>query len=210
MADGYARVTGGPASAPDHGSGLTIAATPVASAYHDSHPLLVLSSATAGGHGRGHGTLHDLPDQRALMATITAEHRAPDPAELPEAFAPAFEIFGSHAAPGACRYPDRRARAARAGLGAPAGARRPAARRSRRWRAQPTCSPAAERPFLLLGGGAVERGREAARSPSALGAPVGLTVNAKGVVARRPPALGRHDADAASPSSARSRTPTAC
>ena len=79
------------------GAGLTNAATPIASAYHDSIPLLVVSSATArADNGRGHGTLHDLPDQRAFMATITAESiDVRDPADLPEAFARAFEIFES-------------------------------------------------------------------------------------------------------------------
>ena len=98
MADGYARVAGKPGVCTlITGAGLTNAATPIAGAYHDSIPLLVISSATAcADNGRGHGTLHDLPDQRAFMATITAESiDVRDPAELPEAFARAFEIFES-------------------------------------------------------------------------------------------------------------------
>ena len=41
----------------------------------------------------------------------------------------------------------------------------------------------AERPMLLLGGGAVAAGAEAAAVAERLGAPVGMTVNAKGVLA---------------------------
>ena len=98
MADGYARVAGKPGVCTlITGAGLTNAATPIAGAYHDSIPMLVISSATASGdNGRGHGTLHDLPDQRAFMSTITAESiDVRDPADLPEAFARAFEIFES-------------------------------------------------------------------------------------------------------------------
>src|SRR4029077_13406948 len=98
MADGYARVARKPGICTlITGAGLTNAATPIASAYHDSIPLLIVSSATAcADNGRGHGALHDLPDQRAFMATITAESiEVRDPAELPDAFARAFEIFES-------------------------------------------------------------------------------------------------------------------
>ena len=98
MADGYARVARKPGVCTlITGAGLTNAATPIAGAYHDSIPLLIVSSATAcADNGRGHGTLHDLPDQRAFMATITAESiEVRDPADLPDAFARAFEIFES-------------------------------------------------------------------------------------------------------------------
>ncbi len=135
MADGYARIKGKPGVCLlITGAGLTNAATPIAGAYHDSIPMLVVSSATATkDNGRGHGSLHDLPDQRAFMATITAESiDVRTPAELPEAFARAFEIFDS-----------RRPRPVHIGIpidvlglpatvvGAPAGARSGAGRRRR-------------------------------------------------------------------------------
>ena len=167
MADGYARVAGKPGVCVlITGAGLTNAATPVAGAYHDSIPMLVVSSATASrDNGRGHGSLHDLPDQRAFMATITAESiDVRDPAELPEAFARAFEIFES-----------RRPRPVHIGipidvldLPAPSFERLAA-------RGTPPVADAAlveravellagaERPMLLLGGGAVGRGRRGGR-----------------------------------------------
>jgi thiamine pyrophosphate-dependent acetolactate synthase large subunit-like protein len=186
MADGYARVAGKPGVCTlITGAGLTNAATPIASAYHDSIPMLVLSSATAcADNGRGHGTLHDLPDQRAFMATITGESiEVRDPAELPEAFARAFEIFES-----------RRPRPVHIGipidvLDLPGSAWERLPARG----ARPLADPAlvaravellagAERPMLLLGGGAVAAGAEATAVAERLGAPVGLTVNAKGVL----------------------------
>ena len=186
MADGYARVACKPGVCTlITGAGLTNAATPIASAYHDSIPLLIVSSATASAdNGRGHGALHDLPDQRAFMSTITAESiEVRDPAELPEAFARAFEIFDS-----------RRPRPVHIGipidvLDLPAASwdRLPARG------ARPQADPAlieravallanAERPMLLLGGGAVGAGAEAAAVAERLEAPVGLTINAKGVL----------------------------
>ena len=195
------------------GAGLTNAATPIAGAYHDSIPMLVVSSATASAdNGRGHGTLHDLPDQRAFMSTITAESiDVRDPADLPEAFARAFEIFES-----------RRPRPVHIGipidvldLPAPSWQRLPARG------ATPVADPAlveravellagAERPMLLLGGGAVAAGAEAAAVAERLGAPVGLTVNAKGVAARQPSAEPRHHAHAAARARRLRATPTSC
>jgi thiamine pyrophosphate-dependent acetolactate synthase large subunit-like protein len=186
MADGYARISGKPGvCALITGAGLTNAATPIASAYHDSIPMLVLSSATAcADNGRGHGSLHDLPDQRAFMATITAESiEVRDPADLPEAFARAFDIFES-----------RRPRPVHIGvpidvLDLPAGSweRLPA-----RGSTPPPDATLveravellanADRPMLLLGGGAVAAGAEATAVAERLGAPVGLTINAKGVL----------------------------
>jgi thiamine pyrophosphate-dependent acetolactate synthase large subunit-like protein len=186
MADGYARVSGKPGvCALITGAGLTNAATPIASAYHDSIPMLVVSSATAcADNGRGHGTLHDLPDQRAFMATITADSiEVRDPADLPEAFARAFEIFES-----------RRPRPVHIGvpidvLDLPAASweRLPARGSTPRpdaalvERAVELLADA-KRPMLLLGGGAVAAGAEATAVAERLGAPVGLTINAKGVL----------------------------
>ena len=186
MADGYARVAGKPGVCTlITGAGLTNAATPIAGAYHDSIPMLVVSSATAcADNGRGHGSLHDLPDQHAFMATITAESiEVRDPAELPEAFARAFEIFES-----------RRPRPVHIGipidvLDLPGSAWERLPARGTRPLAEPALIEraiellaSAERPMLLLGGGAVAAGAEAAAVAERLGAPVGLTVNAKGVL----------------------------
>jgi thiamine pyrophosphate-dependent acetolactate synthase large subunit-like protein len=186
MADGYARVSGKPGVCTlITGAGLTNAATPIASAYHDSIPMLVISSATAcADNGRGHGTLHDLPDQRAFMATITADSiEIRDPSDLPEAFARAYEIFDS-----------RRPRPVHIGIPIdvldlsgsawerlPARGSRPLADAAVVERAIELLA-AAEHPMILLGGGAVAAGAEAASVAERLGAPVGLTVNAKGVL----------------------------
>jgi 5-guanidino-2-oxopentanoate decarboxylase len=69
-ADGYARVSGRPAAAfVISGPGLTNILTPLAQAYSDSVPLLVIASTPARATlGKGWGVLHELRDQRALAA----------------------------------------------------------------------------------------------------------------------------------------------
>ena len=93
-ADGWGRVSGAPGVClVISGPGVTNVLTPVGQTYHDSKPLLVISGAvSAESHGRG--PIHDLPDQRALTAELTAfSHRVEHPQELPEVLARAFEVF---------------------------------------------------------------------------------------------------------------------
>jgi 5-guanidino-2-oxopentanoate decarboxylase len=69
-ADGYARVSGRPAAAfVISGPGLTNVLTPVAQAYSDSVPMLIVASTPARATlGKHWGVLHELRDQRALAA----------------------------------------------------------------------------------------------------------------------------------------------
>jgi 5-guanidino-2-oxopentanoate decarboxylase len=74
MADGYARASGRPGVCLlIAGPGLLNAATPIAQAYSDSVPLLIVSSVAdppPGGVPEGH--IHELPDQAATMGHLTA------------------------------------------------------------------------------------------------------------------------------------------
>jgi 5-guanidino-2-oxopentanoate decarboxylase len=72
-ADGYARVTGRPAAAfVISGPGLTNILTAIGQAYSDSVPVLVIaSSPIRPSLGRHWGVLHELHDQRALIASVT-------------------------------------------------------------------------------------------------------------------------------------------
>ena len=76
-ADGYARATGRPAAVfVISGPGVTNALTALAQAHSDSVPLLLIAStpqrATLGRHW---GVLHELADQRALVAAVTPAAR---------------------------------------------------------------------------------------------------------------------------------------
>ncbi|MHB1835155.1 MAG: 5-guanidino-2-oxopentanoate decarboxylase [Solirubrobacteraceae bacterium] len=185
MADGWARVRGEPGVCVlIGGPGLTNAITPIAQAYHDSIPMLVISGAVPAAQ-RHLGEIHDLPDQQGLMATVTAfSHTVTDPAQLPEVFSRAAEVFAS-----------RRPRPVHIGLPAdvlrlPAACgaaitpppARPRPSESDVQRAAKLLG-AARRPLLLLGGGARDAGSEALALARRLAAPIGLTINGRGTVA---------------------------
>ena len=72
-ADGYARASGQLAAAfVISGPGVTNALTALAQAWSDSVPVLLVASAPLRATlGRGWGVLHELPDQRALVAGVT-------------------------------------------------------------------------------------------------------------------------------------------
>jgi 5-guanidino-2-oxopentanoate decarboxylase len=71
-ADGYARVTGRAAAAfVISGPGITNILTSVAQAYSDSVPMLIIASTPARASlGKKWGVLHELRDQRALVAAV--------------------------------------------------------------------------------------------------------------------------------------------
>jgi 5-guanidino-2-oxopentanoate decarboxylase len=98
MADGYARVSGRPGVCLlISGPGVTNAATPMGQAYSDSVPMLVISSvADRRDLGMGRGRLHEISNQAAVTAPLTAFSAvAMAPGEVPELVARAFAHFAS-------------------------------------------------------------------------------------------------------------------
>ncbi|HEX2527010.1 MAG TPA: 5-guanidino-2-oxopentanoate decarboxylase [Geminicoccus sp.] len=187
MADGYARVTGKPAACfVVTGPGVTNILTAMGQAYGDSMPMLVISSVTRTNHlGMGQGRLHELPSQRNMAAGVTAfSHTLLSPDQLPEVLARAFALFCcSRPRPIHLEIPVDVIRADAShvevrklptvGPPAPSPARIARAAELLRF---------AERPLLVLGGGAVEAGEPALALIELLRAPFINTVNAKGVI----------------------------
>ena len=98
MADGYARASGKPGVAfVITGPGLTNTLTAMGQARADSVPMLVISGVNATATlGKGFGHLHELPDQRGMMAKVAlSSRRIARPDELPDALADAFALFAS-------------------------------------------------------------------------------------------------------------------
>jgi thiamine pyrophosphate-dependent acetolactate synthase large subunit-like protein len=96
MADGYARVAGRPGVVCTiTGPGVTNVATPVASAYADSVPLLVISTGLPRSSiGRRRGELHELKDQFGVMESLAGWARAVEYVEeIPEALRDAFRVM---------------------------------------------------------------------------------------------------------------------
>ena len=96
MADGYARVSGKAAACfIISGPGMSNILTAMGQAYADSIPMLVISTVNAQGEmGSGEGWLHELPNQQALVAPVSAFSRTIHrPDELQKALDDAFAIF---------------------------------------------------------------------------------------------------------------------
>ena len=186
MALGYARVTGKPGvCCLITGAGLTNASTAIATAYHDSLPMLIISSGTATADAeQGHGSLHDLPDQPAFMSTICAlSIGVRDPSELAEAFATAFEVLtAQRPRPVHISVPiDVLSQPAAAGRRLPDRSVRPLPDPAQVELAADALA-AATRPMILVGGGATGASVELVALAERLGAPVTMTIAAKGVM----------------------------
>ena len=96
MADGYARASGKPGVCVlITGPGVVNAGTAIGQAFSDSVPMLVLSSVNARDDlGKGRGRLHEITDQQAVMAPLTAFSRTiMAPEELAGAMADAYAVF---------------------------------------------------------------------------------------------------------------------
>lgn len=187
MADGYARVSGKPGVCLlITGPGLTNAVTAMAQAQQDSVPMLVISGVNARaslGHGRG--KLHELPDQRAMMASFCLmTHTLLEPSDLPDVMARAFTLLRSgRPGPVHVEIPTdvMSAQIALPALKA-APALRPRADRATMDEAIRLCLEA-QRPVILAGGGASFAADAVRLLAEKLDAPVITTANARGLVA---------------------------
>ncbi|WP_053136703.1 5-guanidino-2-oxopentanoate decarboxylase [Pseudomonas sp. MIACH] len=194
MADGYARTSGKPGVCfIITGPGMTNITTAMGQAYADSIPMLVISSVQSRSQlGGGRGKLHELPNQGAMMAGVAAfSHTLMSAAELPAVLARAFALFqAGRPRPVHIEIPlDVLVENADALLGsqpvsvARAGAAPSAVKQMSQLLA------AAKRPLILAGGGAIEAATELTRLAETLGAPVALTINAKGMLPSDHPLL---------------------
>jgi acetolactate synthase-1/2/3 large subunit len=187
-ADGYARVSGRPGVCLTiSGPGLTNALTPLAQARQDSTPLLVVSACVRREQrGRGLGVIHDLPDQLAVTKAIARLALSVDePEALDDALAAAWEVLEGRAGPPGPVHLQVPSDV----LALPATEARPGARR--RERIAPDAGAiaraaeligSARRPAMLLGGGARDAGAAAIALAERIGAPIGLSINAKGAI----------------------------
>ena len=188
MADAWARVSGRPGVCfIITGPGMTNIATAMGQAYSESVPMLVISSVSERRHlGRGLGQLHELRDQQALMAGVTAfSHTLQALADLPALLERAFAVFsGARPRPVHIEIPldlwretppaDAVRQPAPPALTQPAyGQLQAAARQLQR----------AQRPVLLAGGGARRAQAPLRVLAEHLDAPVIMTVNGRGLLA---------------------------
>jgi len=192
-ADGYARASGQPAAAfVISGPGLTNALTALAQAWSDSVPLLVIASAPLRASlGHGWGVLHELRDQRALVADVTAfAGSARSDSELSAQLRSAFAALRSaRPRPAYVDIPldllgaatDQRPEVFAGPPALPLPSRQ-ALEQAQRLLAE------AQRPLFIAGGGARSAGAALRQLLESLGGYLVTTVAGKGIVAESHPA----------------------
>ncbi|MFI5659839.1 5-guanidino-2-oxopentanoate decarboxylase [Streptomyces sp. NPDC051684] len=186
-ADAYARVTGTPGVAiTTTGPALLNIAAAVGQAYSDSVPLLVISPGMPLRHPRqSTGLLHEMRSQSEALRNVAAfSHRVSSVAEIGAAVARAFTLFRSERPrPAHIEIPLDLLEAAE-----PAGPARtapPAAPRvpdAVRIAQAATLLAHAERPALVLGGGARGAAAQCLALAERLAAPVATTANGKAIL----------------------------
>lgn len=194
MADGYARVSGKPGVCfIITGPGMTNITTAMGQAYADSIPMLVISSVQSRSQlGGGRGKLHELPNQSALVGGVAAfSHTLMSAAELPGVLARAFAVFqAGRPRPVHIEIPlDVLVEDADAWLASvPVNISRAGAA-PHAVKQMAGLLATARRPLILAGGGAIDAAAELTELAEGLGAPVALTINAKGLLPARHPLL---------------------
>jgi len=188
MADGFARVSGhfGVALVIT-GPGVTNILTPMAQARADSVPILVISGVNRRDTlGKGLGYLHELPDQRAVTRVVGPALHLEDPHALPGLLAQAGRALTTgRRGPVHVEIPlDLMAAKAppAAALATPVATLPDPAKARARLRQ-------AKRPLILAGGGCRHAGPELQALAEAMGAPVILTSNARGLMHGHPLAV---------------------
>jgi 5-guanidino-2-oxopentanoate decarboxylase len=187
-ADGYARATSRPAAAfVISGPGATNIATAVAQAYSDSVPLLVIASSPhSSSLGQQWGVLHELRDQRALLAQVAGfAGSARTPEAVRELLRQAFAVMRAPRARPAYLDVPLDVLAVRTELPverfpAAAAILQPEPQQLQRAR---ELLAGARRPLIIAGGGARGAGAPLLRLLESLDAFLVTTVAAKGVVA---------------------------
>lgn len=195
MADGYTRVTGKPGVCLFvTGPGVLNAMTPIAQAWHDSIPMLVLAATTATRDlGRGRGPLHDVGDQTAITAPITSiSETVTDPDRFAELIADAWQSWASgRPRPVHLAVPVDLLSTEIGRIEPVRGTLTPAPADPAAIAAAAKALRSAVRPVIIAGGGALRAAHEIRLLAEHLDAPVVTTGNAKGLIpADHPLAVG--------------------
>ncbi|WP_288130419.1 5-guanidino-2-oxopentanoate decarboxylase [Microbulbifer sp.] len=197
MADGYARASGKPGVCfLITGPGVTNAATAMAQAYSDSIPMLVISAVNRREDlGMGRGRLHELPRQQDVSRGFCIwQHTLSSAEQLPEVLARAFQMMRA-GRPGPVHieipidlFPAEMPGNLKDYKAAPApalpGCNGDTIATAAQWLGE------AQRPVILLGGGAQHCGDQATALAEKLSAPVFQSLAAKGIVDERHPLCG--------------------
>ncbi|HYL71661.1 MAG TPA: thiamine pyrophosphate-binding protein, partial [Candidatus Dormibacteraeota bacterium] len=187
MAYGYARSSGRVGTytcVP--GPGVLNTASALCTAYAANAPVLCLTSEVFSHEiGKGHGILHELPDQLAILRGLTKwSQRINHPTEAPRIVARAFEELGSgRRGPVALECPwDTLGQQALVDLEVSARASVPPPPDPEAIEQAARLIAAAANPMIMVGGGALEAGQDVLELAQLLQAPVTAHRSGRGVV----------------------------
>ncbi len=186
MADGYARATGKPGVCfTISGPGLTNILTSLGQAWSNSSPVLAISSALdVTDSAQGRGRLHEMRSQLLAAQSVTAfATRAYTALDIQDAVASAFNRFATlRPRPSYLEIPlDILRQPAGDGWKPQTPPQKPVATQQQIARAVAMLK-SASRPFIILGGGALDCGLSAMRISRAIAAPILTTTAGKGAV----------------------------
>jgi acetolactate synthase-1/2/3 large subunit len=191
MALGAALATGKPqAYSVVPGPGLLNSTAALATAYSTSAPVLALSGQIPSKFiGKGHGLLHEIPDQLGILKTLTKwAARIEKPTDAPALVAQAFQYMtsGRSQPVGLEIAPD--ILQARADID-PAAPLPPLEQRLDEDAIERAAKllEKAQRPLIFLGGGALDASKEVKALAERLGAPVAAYRRGKGIMDDRHP-----------------------
>lgn len=185
MAMGAAQVTGRPAAfCVVPGPGMLNAAAAISSAYWaNARVLALIGEIPTFARGRGYGVLHELPDQHAILTQLT-KHAAllDDPARALASLQAALDaVTSGRPRPVSVEVPVNRWRNAAPGTLGPPAAAMPHVDGDAVERAADAIRRA-ERPLVVVGGGAQDAGAEVQRLAELIQAPVTTRRMGHGVI----------------------------
>ncbi len=186
MAEGWARATGEVGVAVViSGPGVTNACTALGQAYADSLPLLLISAEPDSKTiGKGWGVLHEITEQKKVTEPLTAfSATAWRPADIPELLARAFSIFTSQRPrPVHISIPlDVQAKVTGEEWKALSFLKPPSADKKQIINAA-NLLKFSKKPIIMIGGGAVNTGRDLLKLAETLGAVVISSTAGKGII----------------------------
>ncbi|SDR34426.1 acetolactate synthase-1/2/3 large subunit [Rhizobiales bacterium GAS113] len=187
MALGAALATGRPAAySVVPGPGFLNSSAALATAYATGARVLCLAGQIPSGSiGKGHGQLHEIPDQLAILRQLTKwAERIGTPAEASPRVAQAFgQLASGRPQPvGLELPPDMLAARAKLDLVAPLPSQPSAALDAAALEQAAQLLKDAERPVIFVGGGAIEAQAELRRLAEHLGAPVVANRHGRGIL----------------------------
>ena len=173
------------------GSGFLNTTAALSTAYATNAPVLCLAGQLHSDQiGRGYGMLHEIPDQLAVMRSLTKwARRAENPAELPQLLATALsEMRSGRPRPVGLEVPlDILAgKAKMSDVPLPLTVRRPAVDTDTIEEAARLMGKA-RNPVIFIGGGAMDAGEEVRALAEALQAPVIASGRGRGILSSRHP-----------------------